>query len=113
MSESDKATQNGILIIGAGLACLTLALALAKHGIPCTVVEKQEKITPSRWAILFYPQGMKIFDELGVLSEITKLAMPLKAPQVETVEGEVLAVLETGSLFEQRLNYSLARAHRR
>lgn len=85
-----------------------MALALAKRGIKCTVVEKQQAITPSRWAILLYPQGMKIFDELGVLSEITELAIPLKAPQVETVQGEVLAVLETGLLFEPRLNYSLA-----
>lgn len=108
MGESAKSAQNGILVIGAGLAGLTLALALAKRGIKCTVVEKQQAITPSRWAILLYPQGMKIFDELGVLSEITELAIPLKAPQVETVQGEVLAVLETGLLFEPRLNYSLA-----
>ena len=84
-----------------------MALALARKGILTTVVEKQEEITPSRWAILLYPQGMKIFDGLGVLSEITMLSLPLKPPQIETVEGEVLANLDTGLLFEERLNYSL------
>jgi 2-polyprenyl-6-methoxyphenol hydroxylase-like FAD-dependent oxidoreductase len=99
--------RNGILIIGAGLAGLTLALALARRGIPSTVIEKQETITPSKWTILLYPQGMKIFDDLGVLSDVTAQALKLKAPRVETMQGEVLAELETGMLFEQRLNFSL------
>ncbi len=104
--ESSPA-QNGILIVGAGLAGLTLALALAKLGIRSTVVEKEPKITPSRWAILLYPVGMKIFQDLGVLEDIKKLAMPLKDPQADTAEGEILTVVETGLLYEG-LNFGLA-----
>jgi 2-polyprenyl-6-methoxyphenol hydroxylase-like FAD-dependent oxidoreductase len=51
--------------------------------------------------------GMKLFDDLDVLGEMTKLGTPLKAPEMDTVSGEVLAVLETGLLAEPRLNYSL------
>ncbi len=71
MDHPEKEAKNGILVIGAGLAGLTLALALAKRAILSPVIEKRERITPSKWAILLYPQGMKIFDELGVLQEIT------------------------------------------
>jgi 2-polyprenyl-6-methoxyphenol hydroxylase-like FAD-dependent oxidoreductase len=98
---------NRILIVGAGLAGLTLSLALARRGILSTVIEKQESITPSKWTILLYPQGMKIFDELGVLPEVTAQGLKLKAPRVETVRGDVLSELGTGTLFDQRLNYSL------
>ncbi|MDA4126968.1 MAG: FAD-dependent monooxygenase [Thaumarchaeota archaeon] len=103
----DRPTQGGILIIGAGLAGLTLALALARSGVKSTVVEKQEEITPSKWAILLYPFGMKIFDELGVLEDLTKLGIPLKPPEVVTSKGESLAVIDTGLLSEPRLSYSL------
>jgi len=55
--------ENGILIVGAGLAGLSLSLALAKMGERTTVLEKQKEISPSKWAILVYPQGLKFFDE--------------------------------------------------
>ena len=99
--------QNGILIVGAGLAGLTLALSLAKNGIKTTIIEKQEEIAQSKWAILLYPFGMKIFDELGVLEDLTTLGIPLKPPEVLTDKGESLAVIDTGLLSEPRLNYSL------
>ncbi|HXW36968.1 MAG TPA: FAD-dependent oxidoreductase [Nitrososphaerales archaeon] len=68
--STPRAAQSGILVIGAGLAGLTLALALARKGIKTTVIEKQTEITASKWAILLYPIGMKIFQDLGVLEEI-------------------------------------------
>jgi hypothetical protein len=36
MSDSAESAHNGIMIIGAGLGGLSLALALAKRGIPYT-----------------------------------------------------------------------------
>lgn len=107
----ERSAKSGILVVGAGLAGLTLALALAREGIKTTVVEKQDEITPSRWAILIYPFGMKIFDELGVLEELTAMGIPLKPPEVVTNSGESLAVIDTGLLSEARLNYSLLLGH--
>lgn len=101
-----RSAQDGILIVGAGLAGLSLSLALAKRGIKCTVIEKQKEITPSRWAILVYPQGVKIFDELGVLEETTALGLAMMAPVVEA-GGETLLVAESGLLLEPRFNYHL------
>ena len=109
-AETDRSTpraaQSGILIVGAGLAGLTLALALARRGIKTTVIEKQSEITPSKWAILLYPIGMRIFQDLGVLEEIKSLAMPLKDSQVDTSGGRTLARIHAGLLLED-LDYSL------
>jgi 2-polyprenyl-6-methoxyphenol hydroxylase-like FAD-dependent oxidoreductase len=96
-----RSAQSGILIVGAGLAGLTLALSLARAGIKTTVIEKQKEITPSRWGILLYPVGMKIFHDLGVLEDVKALAMPLKDSQADTPDGKMLAVIQTGLLFEQ------------
>ena len=97
--------KNGILIVGAGLAGLSLALTLARRGIACTVIEKQTEIVPSKWAILVYPQGIKIFDELGVLEDIRRLGVPLKPPEM-VVDGATLLVADSGLLVEPRVQLS-------
>lgn len=102
-----QVAQNGILIVGAGLAGLSLALALAKRGVRTTVLEKQTEISPSKWAILVYPQGLKFFDDLGVMKDMTDLGMPSKAAEVATVEGESLMISEDGLLFDKKYNYHL------
>jgi 2-polyprenyl-6-methoxyphenol hydroxylase-like FAD-dependent oxidoreductase len=104
---SERRAQGGILIIGAGLAGLALALLLAKAGIKTTIVEKQRTIEPSRWTIFLYPTAMKLFDRLGLLEDLTKLGTPLKPPEIVTDRGEQLAVVETSMLLEPRLNYDL------
>jgi len=109
-AEVDQTTprpaQSGILIVGAGLAGLTLALALARKGVKTTVIEKQNEIAPSKWAILLYPIGMKIFQDLGVLEGIMSLAMPLKDSQVDTLGGRTLATIHAGLLLKD-FDYSL------
>lgn len=103
----ERQAQNGILIVGAGLAGLSLALLAARDGVKVTVVEKQSNIEPSRWTIFLYPTAMKLFDRLGVLEDITKLGTPLRPPEIVTDRGEQLAVIETSMLLEPRLNYDL------
>ena len=107
LQTGPKPAQNGVLIIGAGLAGLTLALSMAKAGVKTTIVEKQATIQPSEWAILLYPVAMKLFDELGVLEDISKLGMSLKGPEVDTSDGKVLATFDAGLISEPRLNYWL------
>ncbi len=103
-SETSLVAKNGILIVGAGLAGLTLALALSKLGIASTVIEKQQQIEPSKWSILVYPQGIQIFDKLGVLEELRKLGIPLSGPEM-VVNGESLLQIDNGLLVEPRYNY--------
>ena len=103
----DRRAQSDILIVGAGLAGLALSLLAARDGVKTTVVEKQSNIEPSRWTIFLYPTAMKLFDELGVLENITNLGTPLKPPEIVTDRGEQLAIVETSMLLEPRLNYDL------
>lgn len=103
-TEIPAVAKNGILIVGAGLAGLTLALALSKRGIASTVLEKQRGIDPSRWAILVYPQGIQTFEELGVLEDLKKLGIPLSGPEM-VVNGETLLQIDSGLLVEPRYNY--------
>jgi monooxygenase len=80
---------------------------MAKSGVKTTIVEKQRTMQASKWTILLYPVAMKLFDELGVIDEISRLGMALKGPEVDTSDGEVLAKFDAGLMSEPRLNYWL------
>ena len=59
-SDDILVAKNGILIVGAGLAGLSLALALSRVGIESAVIEKQIGIAPSKWAVLVYPREVDV-----------------------------------------------------
>jgi len=98
--------KNGILIVGAGLAGLTLALALSKRGIASTVIEKQTEIEPSKWAIAVYPQSIGIFDELGILEDVKQLGMPLR-PVEFVLDGEPIFGVKYNLIIEPQYNFNL------
>src|SRR5687767_592724 len=61
-----------VVIVGAGPAGLSLALALSRHGVATVVHERREQPTPvneSR-ALTVMPAGMRFFTWLGVADEL-------------------------------------------
>ncbi|PTB62224.1 FAD/NAD(P)-binding domain-containing protein [Trichoderma citrinoviride] len=62
-----------IAIIGAGLSGLTLALALHRHSIPCTLYESRPASLDIGGAIMLSPNALKVLDALGVYRRISPL----------------------------------------
>jgi salicylate hydroxylase len=54
-------------IIGAGVAGLTAALALAKHGISSEIFEQAPALTEVGAGLQISPNASRILDRLGVL----------------------------------------------
>ncbi len=63
------------LVVSHALSGAVPPLALANRGIPSIVIEKQKEIASSKWVMLLYPQGLRIFDELGVLEDTLGLGL--------------------------------------
>lgn len=75
--------QSEIIIVGAGIAGLTAALALSKLPVQITVVERKklsndEAMPLSRTAAIM-TGGLLFFKDLGLLPEILDIGSPLKA----------------------------------
>ncbi len=62
------AFKRGVLIAGGGLG--GSALALAQHGIPARIVEKQPQWQPVSSGIFIYSNGLSVLGQLGVLDEV-------------------------------------------
>lgn len=57
-------------IIGAGIAGLTTALALARHGIRSEIFEQAEALTEVGAGLQISPNASRILDTLGVLDTL-------------------------------------------
>ncbi|KAI7824105.1 hypothetical protein BC939DRAFT_450580 [Gamsiella multidivaricata] len=74
------ATPNGkphVLIVGAGLAGLMLALLLEKADIPYQIFERAAKIRPLGSALSLGANILPVFEQLGLLEEIERISLPV------------------------------------
>ncbi|CAG8275327.1 unnamed protein product [Penicillium salamii] len=63
-------TQGDVAIIGAGLSGLTLALALHKQSIPCSIYESRSASLDIGGAVMLSPNALRILDSLEVYEKI-------------------------------------------
>ena len=61
MTETDK-----VLVVGAGPVGFTVALNLAHHGIPFTLLEADSEISEDPRAGTIHPPTLEMFDRLGL-----------------------------------------------
>ena len=55
-----------VLVVGAGPTGLTLACSLLRQGIPCRVVDENEKPSDHSKAVAIQARTMEVFHDLGV-----------------------------------------------
>ncbi|MFC0435470.1 FAD-dependent monooxygenase [Kutzneria buriramensis] len=65
-----------VVIAGAGPTGLTLGIELARRGIPCRLLEREESLFPGSRGKGLQPRTLEVFDDLGVLDTIREGGMP-------------------------------------
>jgi 2-polyprenyl-6-methoxyphenol hydroxylase-like FAD-dependent oxidoreductase len=81
------------IIIGAGIAGLTAALALRQHGLAATIYEAAPQILPLGAGIWMAPNAMQVFARLGLAARIDAGGVPLHA--IEIVDQHMRPLLHT------------------
>ena len=89
MGPSKEPTR--VIIIGAGLAGLSMANALQRAEIDHVVLEKHQSIVSDRGAaVVMWPHIARIMDQLGCLDDFLKTCCPIHTEYRRTPDGEIL-----------------------
>ena len=85
-----------VLIIGGGVAGLTLALSLKKLGIPAVVHEKYNHYQNQQTGFLIWSYAIKILQDLGV--PVDEVGAPLEALRIHGRKGRFVCEMPIGSV---------------
>ncbi len=76
-----------VLISGAGIGGLSLALSLHQVGIPCRIFEAVTQIKPLGVGINLQPSAVRELAELGLLAELDKIALRTEEVVYASAQG--------------------------
>ena len=79
-----------ILIVGAGIAGLTVAALLKKRGYTPVIIEKAHTLGTIGFSIGIWNNGRRVLQELGIAEEFDKKGYPLPEYSIANGKGIVL-----------------------
>jgi salicylate hydroxylase len=107
------AAEPPVLIVGAGIAGMTLALALARRGIASRIVERRAALSEAGAGIQLGPNATRILRRLGVADALEACAGKPDAIEVhDGATGVHLASLPLGRFLDERHGAPYRVAHR-
>ncbi|KAF9324164.1 hypothetical protein BG006_000810 [Podila minutissima] len=86
-SVPSSSNKPRVLIVGAGLGGLTLALLLLKGGIPFLIVERAKEVRPLGSALSLGANLARLLEQIGLLEEFKAIGKPYT--QVKTLDGDL------------------------
>jgi 3-(3-hydroxy-phenyl)propionate hydroxylase len=85
-----------ILIVGAGPVGLTVALSLAKQGVPVQVIESEAGLTVDQRAGSFHPPTLEMLAPLGVTEEMQRIGIKVPRWQIRDRKQGVIVEWDLG-----------------
>ncbi|KIQ29192.1 monooxygenase [Variovorax paradoxus] len=79
-----------VIILGAGIGGLTLALSLHQAGIPCRVYEAVPELKPLGVGVNLLPHAVRELTELGLLPQLDKVGVRTKESIFFTEHGQLI-----------------------
>lgn len=102
-----------IIIAGAGIAGLTLALALSAKGFPVQIFEKSATLAEAGAGVQLSPNATRILQQLGVLEQLTPSSVePQAICLADGSSGEMLLSLDVGHVARTRWGSPYIVCHR-
>jgi len=95
-----------VVIVGAGIAALALAVELQKKGISTILLERQKSPEGIPRGLTFQPNGLAVLEKLGALDRAKEVGSTSQILEVKSWEGEILLEADYG-LLDHPQNYLL------
>jgi 2-heptyl-3-hydroxy-4(1H)-quinolone synthase len=90
-----------ILIVGGGIAGLSLTRALEQHGVAADLVERQDGNTVGGAGLYLPGNGARAVDQLGLLREVIAQAAPVKQQRILDPRGSELNRVDTEAVWSR------------
>jgi 2-polyprenyl-6-methoxyphenol hydroxylase-like FAD-dependent oxidoreductase len=88
-----------VVVVGAGIAGLTLSNALQRANIEHVVLEKHKQVVyPSGASIGIWPNGSRLLKQLGCLELVDKACSVMKVSYTRNADGKAII---TSELFDE------------
>jgi 3-(3-hydroxy-phenyl)propionate hydroxylase len=75
-SQNPPQARHKVVIAGCGPAGMVAALELARHGVPCVLLNAELQVSQGSRAIVFTRRSMEILQQVGVADRITENGLP-------------------------------------
>ncbi len=95
-----------VVVVGAGIAALALAIELQKKNISTILLERQKSPEGIPRGLTFQPNGLAVLEKLEALGRAKEIGSASQILEVKSWEGEVLLEADYG-LLEHPQNYLL------
>ncbi|MCE7080573.1 FAD-dependent monooxygenase [Streptomyces sp. ST2-7A] len=79
-----------VAVVGAGIGGLTLAAALARVGVPCTVFERAGEFSPVGAGLQLAPNAVRLLHRLGLAPRLRERAVRPVAREIRRWENDAL-----------------------
>lgn len=90
-----------ILIVGGGVAGLTLAALLRQRGDEPTVVERAEEYGRAGYLISLWPMGNRVLRGLGLYGGFQEVSVPLKVHVLRDGSGKLIRASDVGARMDR------------
>ena len=116
MTDASKQTSPNelpVLIVGAGIGGLAVALALARHGYRSLLLERAPQLSEVGAGIQLGPNAFNVFDYLGIGSEAREVAVFIDNLKLgDALSGETVVEIPLQEKFRHRFGNPYAVLHR-
>lgn len=86
-----------LLIVGAGPVGLMMACELARHGVPCRIIDKATERSQTSKALAIFPRTLEAFETTGVIDQVLAAGQKIFALNIHRQEKK-LSRIELGSI---------------
>lgn len=79
-----------VVVVGAGIGGLAVALSLAKKGHHVRVLERQEQLSTNGGPVILPPSATRILADLGVLKDLQKITHEIPSQTIRRYNNSEL-----------------------
>ncbi|KAG0049271.1 hypothetical protein BGZ83_005912 [Gryganskiella cystojenkinii] len=94
IAVEDKQVQIKVMIVGAGLAGLMLAILLEKLGIDYEIFERSSEVRPLGSALTIGPNMLPVFEQLGIFDELMRISLPMYSMDIYNEDMSMIGMVE-------------------